>query len=202
MAATSAGMGQDLIIKNDDSKIYCRVIRQDSLTIYYIPSKASRRSALDSLSRSLVRKIYLSEESASREAKVNKKVPSPISAGKYLNYPLAKGDTLLLTRHKEFEFKGGLLYPREVEDLMSRDSSALAEVRKADKYRTASLMTYYLGTVIAITPLKVVKPSQLGGALLFGGAMIGLTLSVGIPLATLYGHHAHLAVRIFNTRHR
>ena len=50
---------QDLIIKRDSSKIFCKIIKEDSLSLYYIPSKNNQKTEL-SINKSEVLKYHSS----------------------------------------------------------------------------------------------------------------------------------------------
>jgi len=179
---------QDVIIKKDFSKIYCTIVNEDSLAVYY-NIDANRKKNL-SIAKSDILKYYRYSSTSLRNSK-------------YKDYNIEKGDTIVLSKKYEFEFKGELLLINEVVNLMVKDTLAYKEIIKAKKYHDGNWVTQYLGFTISLFPIAASgKSIPFGGAVILGSSIIAVTYIISIPLNKKFKKHAKAAVKLFNEKHR
>jgi len=194
---------QDLIIRKDSSKVFCKIIKEDSLSVYYKESR-DRKHIKQSIAKSEVSKYYTSAETSLEQIRQNKTDSLKLEREKssYANYKLMKGDTLLLNKNFQFEFKGGWLYPREVVDLMSHDKTAYEEIKKAASCSEFCNGTSLLGSMVAISILKLAAVSHLAAFYLVSAGTLVVTYLTILPAKIKFKSHARKALHLFNAIHR
>jgi len=192
---------QDLIIRQDSSKIFCKIIKEDSTTIYYKDNRKSN-SLLASIAKSEVLKCY-NHSILKNKSNVHK------GSIYYSNYSLKKGDTLVLEKNNEVMFKGRFLAEHQILGLMSHDTAAYEELNKSLIYQ-AQLLNY--------TDIRIGGDGTFlndlfncNNAIIIAGVIVITTATLG----TIYGikglryavkynkyqKHLYNAVSLFNAAH-
>jgi hypothetical protein len=193
--------GQDLIVRPDSSKIYCKITKQDSLILYYKENKTKTDSYIE---KSQVLNYYICPSILDNTQTNNLNKSSAITRrnSSYTNYIFQKGDTLKLTKSNEFEFRGGALYDWEVVELMSHDLLASQEMKKAESCHKKAYGRSAFGGILAALPLKLSRgPLALAGFIACA-AIAGVTYAITGPLFSKSKKHARRAVELFNANHR
>lgn len=200
---------QDLIIKRDSSKVFCKIIKEDSSTIYYRDYR--KKPVLEaSIAKSEVIECYnhsIKEISKPKSNSINN-----VYRGSITNYSLKKGDTLTLTENNEVRFKGRFLAEHEIKVLMRNDTSAYRELNKSLIYN-AQLYNFTDNGCDGCSSYFDWLSNISGNNFIVASTVVVATVAT---LGTIYGisklrytvkrnkYHKHLynAVSLFNAAHR
>src|ERR1041385_1983987 len=139
---------QDIIIKTDSTKVFCKIIKEDDRLISFRDHK-TKSDPVQTIEKTDVLKYY---NSSSLFIAKNGKLDTMIEAMDKIQYgslALLKGDTIYQDRSGEYIFRQGLLRNKEVIDLMSHDSFAYKEIKKACHSREGSFAVASIGASLA-----------------------------------------------------
>ena len=213
---------QDLIIKQDNSTIYCKITDVDSLSVYYKQNKKGQPVDM-SIKRIDVLKCYSSTSRFMFENKSNKPVISVPSAKdssqtkidsvqqishaiswrdsiKVIKEPvIAKNDSLFF-KDKMFMYQKKIIFRTEVFDLMEGNKEACEEMESAlSTQRISRLVAGGSGALIGagLANLIFEKPGA--------GAEVGIGIGIAllcIPIQQAAYKHIRKAIKLYNSKLR
>lgn len=189
-----AGMdsyAQDMIIKRDSSNIFCKIIKEDSLTIYYKENPNSLENA--SIDKRTVLECYYGEGYRPDEQRILTRAE----------------DSLFFYKKTGFVYRNRLLSWEEVEDLMYDNAPAFDEMMLAesclDNYCHTANMIYIAAPFLRIGVYENGRRLRSSPALAVGVMalvvlpFVGIPYIVSIPFKVAFIRHAKLAVNYYNS---
>jgi hypothetical protein len=190
---------QDLIIKSDSAKIMCKIIKEDSLSISY-KDNTSKSNSIQVIKKSDVLKYYNSSSLITDKYNKTNKIASAKLKTNYADTILLKGDTIFQDKNGEYIFKQTPLKINEVAELMSHNSSAYKEMKKARSVHQGVLFTSIVGAIG--TSLLFKLPNDMDTKFIAGLSALAVTCIITIPLSISYKKHSRKAIRLFNEIYR
>lgn len=213
---------QDLIVKRDSSVIFCHIIKEDSVSIYYRQNKGEQTFELN-VKKADVLNYFSKKANALAELKradslalVNSKKDS-VKAIAYNPKPktdsvltkkdtlrqkviavIPQGDTIALNSSYKCFYKGELITRGEALKLMKSNKDAYQEMKKARGYFSPVIP---LGLGAAILAGIFVGDAVSSGNFhwVVGGSSILLT-AIAVTLKQTCNIHIDKSIKLFNTK--
>ena len=191
------GAAQDIIIRQDSTKIFCKITGEDSLHIFYRNNKDKKR-----IETSIVKSEILSHSYGGPiPAEVPEEPDKPKIVSRYADYTAVKGDSIYMNENRQFEFKGSVIGVYEVADIMKHDTLAHKEIMKAAALHNTGIGIAVIGSSI-IQGVSTATGSMVVPALLIDAAVLTATMASLIPLKVCWRKHLKIAIKLFNDTHR
>lgn len=178
---------QDFIVKKDTT-IYCKIRKEDSLTIFYTDRADERRS----VSKTDVYKYF---NSATRKIKNGFLVQR--SAIDYFTFARLNNDSIIITKNNKIDYRGERFTKGETINLMKLNNEARHDAKKA---RVSRLF----GTLLFIDGLFFVGDFMIGasyGEIYWINGVHGIVaLVIAVTLQQAFHKQFTRAIKKFNTK--
>lgn len=210
--SVSVLLGQDLIIKKDSTKLFCKILSEDSLQITYIKSSDKKRVS-QAINKSDILKYY--RNSGDLSAYRYKEPPEPESERSkqrriahellpkkiFDTLRLEKGDTVYLKNNGTLVFRQKLITIYNLVDLMSHNSLASYHIKKAKSLFEGLFFISFITAPLVIIPLQA-EGVSLRDKLLVSASIGAVAIIIDVPLNISYKHHLKKAIQLFNKEYR
>jgi len=175
----SSQVKNDFIIKTNNTKIFCKITKEDSGLIYYI----AKGNVELIINKSEVYKYYNSAVGVMKMGSVFQSQ--------------TKSDSIILI-NKTYFYQGNLVTRRNILKLMEKNKEASQEMEKAaNSYGYGRLIGSIAGVIAGDATANLILGKPNGLVVLGVGA--GLVL-LTIPFQYYYKKHLHKAIKLYNSK--